>query len=106
MHITNCDCLALNEAVLVYARMNRVTIGRFQITTTVFFNMPTGIFVTLWLAVSIFARTGLRCFNRCCINNVNPSFGQYDICSFKLMVDLSQKALPQTVLHQLMAEPP
>ena len=105
MHITRRDCLALNEAVLVNARVNRVSISGFQIATTVFFDMPACFFVALCLAVFTLAWPGLRGLNRCCINDIDAALCQNNVLGFKLTVDLSQKTFPQVVFNQVIAEP-
>ena len=90
MHITRSDCLALDETVFVNARVNRIAIGGFKITTAVFLDMPTCLPVALWLAALAFTRPGLRGLNRCCINDVYTPLRQNNVFGIKLVVDLSQ----------------
>ena len=62
----------------------------FQLVTGLFFDMPTCLFIALWLAIFAFTRPGLRGLNRWCVNDVYTPLRQNNVFGIKLVVDLSQ----------------
>ena len=90
MGVSRRDGLAVDEAVLIHAGVDRIAVGGFHVATAVGLDVPACLGVALGLASYAFSGSLLRRLNWRGVDNINPTLCHDDVLDLKLPIDLTQ----------------